>query len=303
MQAPLIQLIRKSRQIQNSRTHLPSLRVEGTPKAFELLHHLPYRGLAIVGTRKPQNQSLQFLRKLFRSLPPSQLIILSGLARGIDAEAHLCALDHDIPTIAVLGGGLNFTYPRQHAALRRRILENSGLIISPFEDNSPPVPKMFASRNRYIALLSRCVWMIEAPQKSGALITAREALRASIPVFCPPAFPDDPFRQGNTTLLQGEANALWSSESLLEVWPDLKLGSKGLFPQNPVKFPHLHQLQKVILTLQSRNSFVSLIDLLEWAEAEGWGRQKLLLTLYQGLASECLETKGGGYRLGKNTTL
>src|SRR4051812_39077234 len=94
--------------------------IQGTPKAIELLECLPDRGLAVVGTRNPQTRSIGSLKKWILELEGSRLIILSGLARGIDTVAHGSALEAGLPTIAILGAGLDIDYPRQNQELRQK---------------------------------------------------------------------------------------------------------------------------------------------------------------------------------------
>jgi hypothetical protein len=105
-----------------------SLFYEGHPESLRLLANLPDRGLAIVGTRDPMDQTVRDLTRWVERLATSKLIIISGFARGIDQAAHSAALKAGLPTVAILGAGLNRDYPDGSGSLRRRIVEAGGLI-------------------------------------------------------------------------------------------------------------------------------------------------------------------------------
>ena len=127
--------------------------------------------LAIVGARAATIYGRNSALKLAEELATQGIIITSGLARGIDTEAHRGALNVGGKTIAVLGSGLNVIYPRENTKLFNEISE-SGIVISEFPLDTPPEPNNFPMRNRIISGLSRGVVVVEAREKSGALITA-----------------------------------------------------------------------------------------------------------------------------------
>ena len=170
----------------------PCLRVQGNASAFELLERLPQHGLAIVGTRTPQPRSLlqvrNRLREMKRSSLGSSIIVVSGLALGVDACAHQEALDLGLPTIGVLGFGTEHFYPKENEALRDRILQSGGLLVSEYADDEQALPGYFIQRNRIIAGLSRATWIVEAGFKSGALNTAKWARDSERKVFADSLF-------------------------------------------------------------------------------------------------------------------
>ena len=194
--------------------------------ALSLLDQLPYAGLAIVGTRNPQPRSLRFTRDLIEGLAPYPRIILSGLALGIDQAAHEAALVFGLPTIAVLGCGHEHHYPDGSHEIRSRIVEAGGLIVSEFAPQEEPRPYRFVQRNRLIATAASATCMIEASQRSGALITADYAFQLDRPVFAMPNFPGERGFEGNQRLLDGHsAQPLWGPHSLGSVW--LELATSG----------------------------------------------------------------------------
>ncbi len=200
--------------------------IEGRESAFRLIERLPDDGLAVVGTRSPDRRALFLLDETVRRLRGSPLIILSGLARGVDSAAHEAALAAGLPTVAVLGCGIRNTYPPENTRLRARIVEAGGLIVSDFPPDAEPLPSYFISRNRLIAGFASATWIVQSGYRSGALNTARWAVRQDRRLFVTPSFPGDPSFLGNESLLVREdaAIALWSAESLASHWISLFSG-------------------------------------------------------------------------------
>lgn len=159
--------------------------------------------LSVVGTRSHTRYGEKVTRQLITGLAESMpaTVIVSGLARGIDAIAHEQALNSGLSTIAVLGGGLCDIYPREHRALAERIA-GQGALISEFHMNERPLARNFPIRNRVIGALSDAVLVIEAGDRSGALITASFALNYGRPVLAVPGNIDQPASQGTNRLLQ-----------------------------------------------------------------------------------------------------
>jgi DNA protecting protein DprA len=200
--------------------------IEGRESAFRLIDRLPADGFAIVGTRSPDRRALFLLVETVRRLRGSPLIILSGLARGIDSAAHEAALAAGLPTIAVLGCGIRTTYPPENTRLRKRIVEAGGLIISDFPPEAEPLPSYFISRNRLIAGFASATWIVQSGYRSGALNTAHWAVKHERALYVTPSFPGDPSFLGNESLLLKEVSAkpLWSAESLATHWISLFSG-------------------------------------------------------------------------------
>jgi DNA protecting protein DprA len=200
----------------------PELFIQGSKAALKLLEKLPDQGLAIVGTRQPQPRSLSLIKKAVHELSGSGLVVISGLARGIDSAAHQASLEARIPTIAILGTGHHLSYPRENELLRQKILSCNGLIISEFPPHSTARSFHFLKRNRLIAGWAKATLVVEAPFRSGALNTARWARELNRTCFTVPCFPGDPALSGNQTLLDRDhALAFWGSHSLGSVWMEL----------------------------------------------------------------------------------
>lgn len=194
--------------------------IRGKESAFQLLAKLPTHGLTIVGSRFPKSESRILVRDTLRSMRGSPLIILSGIARGIDAEAHLGALNAGLPTIAVLGGGFDRFYPESNLELGHKILESGGLWISEFPPETEPKPYFFLQRNRLLASFSSGTWIVEAGGKSGTLSTADFAFESSKHVWVTPSFPNDSAFEGNLKLLRRhpECELFFDASSFASVW-------------------------------------------------------------------------------------
>jgi DNA processing protein len=153
---------------------------------------------------------------LGRELAAAGVAVISGLARGIDGEAHRGALDSGGLTLAVLGCGIDRDYPASHAQLSRRI-EEQGLVVSEYEPGVEPAPWRFPARNRIIAGLSEAVVVVEARERSGALITADFALDEGREVFAVPGEITSSLSSGTNALLKLGATPLTSPGDVLEV--------------------------------------------------------------------------------------
>jgi DNA processing protein len=176
---------------------------------------LARRLVAVVGARACSPYGAQVARMLGRELAAAGLIVISGLARGIDGEAHRGALDSGGLTLAVLGCGIDRDYPASHAQLSRRI-EEQGLVLSEYEPGVEPAPWRFPARNRIIAGLSEAVVVVEARERSGALITADFALDEGREVFAVPGEITSTLSAGTNALLKLGATPLTSSADVLE---------------------------------------------------------------------------------------
>ena len=143
--------------------------------------------LTIVGTRNPSPYSLQVEKTICHDLVQMGFVPVTGYAVGIDITANRCALEADKPSIALMGCGLDVAYPQPHANLKYEIARR-GLILSEFLPGTSPAPSNFPLRNRVLSGLSVGTFVIQAPARSGALITAENAMEQGRDVFCiPPA--------------------------------------------------------------------------------------------------------------------
>ncbi len=173
------------------------------------------QALAIVGARKGSHAGRAFTRQLSGDLAALGFTIVSGLARGIDADAHEGALASAGRTVAVLGCGIDRTYPPEHQKLRQRI-EQQGAVLSEFPMGTSPQSFHFPQRNRVISGLSLGVIVTEATLKSGSLITARMALEQNREVFAVPGNVTHPLSQGPHHLIQQGAKLVEKPWDIVE---------------------------------------------------------------------------------------
>jgi len=200
--------------------------------AVELLGR---RSVAIVGARACSSYGSQVARLLGRELASAGLVVISGLARGIDGEAHRGALEAGGQTIAVLGCGIDRDYPAAHAQLAGRVGE-SGLVVSEYAPGVEPAPWRFPARNRIIAGLAAATVVVEARERSGSLITADFALEAGREVFAVPGEITSALSAGTNALLRLGATPLTSAADVLEVLGiELASVAPPVFAEDPAR--------------------------------------------------------------------
>ncbi len=179
-------------------------------------------GLSIVGARRATPYGRDIARRLSRELASSGLTIVSGLARGIDAAAHLGALEAQEGkgrTLAVLGSGLDCLYPPEHRELSEQIA-GQGALLSELDLDEPPLAQNFPRRNRIITGLTLGTLVVEAAEKSGSLISARLALEQDREVFAVPGPVSSPGSEGVHALLRDGARLVTRAEHVLEEFRD-----------------------------------------------------------------------------------
>ncbi len=175
----------------------------------------PERIVSIVGTRRITDHGKIITKQLVESMVPYGVTIVSGLAYGVDIEAHKAALDMGLPTIAVLGHGLNKVYPSAHARYAVQMLENGGLL-SEFTTDTKPDRENFPMRNRIVAGMTDATIVIESGEKGGSMITADLANGYSRDVFAVPGRIGDDRSAGCNMLIKSHRAALLSSVKDLE---------------------------------------------------------------------------------------
>lgn len=210
--------------------------------------------VSIVGTRKPTEYGIRWTRQISTALAKNGFTVVSGMAEGIDTESHLATMKAGGRTLAVLGTGVDVIYPQKNRDLYKQIL-TSGLVLSEYPTKTPPDRTHFPRRNRIIAGLTRAVLVMEAPIKSGALITAQYANEFGRDVYALPGRLDDQPSQGCLKLLyQGAAPILRELDELLKML--------GAIPQvdvmetitQPLPIPSLPpELQQVIDAISSES--------------------------------------------------
>ncbi|HKD68886.1 MAG TPA: DNA-processing protein DprA [Candidatus Binataceae bacterium] len=172
--------------------------------------------VAIVGARAASDAALHMAHRLGLEFAIKRIAVISGLARGIDAQAHRGTLEGNGRTIAVLGCGIDIIYPPEHRNLAETIIAQGGALLSEVPLGSAPAPENFPVRNRLIAGMSLGVVVVEAAEKSGSLITARLALEQNRQVFAVPGSPLTGKTRGSNRLLKEGARLVDCVEDVIE---------------------------------------------------------------------------------------
>ncbi|NLY73476.1 MAG: DNA-protecting protein DprA [Tissierellia bacterium] len=200
------------------------LRLQNIEEVPEFLYYIGDRSLlnkktvTIVGTRRPTARGRHQTRKIVEKLISRDIVVVSGFAKGIDEEAHRAALELGGTTIAVLGAGLDSTYPRGRDWLRRET-EKRGLILSEYERDQEPRPWHFPKRNRLLSGLSPITIVVEATIESGTMITARQALSQNRNLWVVPGPPESEMSLGPNYLIFQGANPLYHYD-LIDHWEE-----------------------------------------------------------------------------------
>ena len=183
-----------------------ALRLNDVPNALTV---------GIVGTRRPSSYGKRWTQRLSTRLARKGAVIVSGLAAGIDTDAHTSCLQQRGLTVAVLGTGADMVYPRWNIGLYQQIVE-TGLVVSEYPDGTGPDKKHFPQRNRIIAGLSRAILVTEAPARSGALITSRLANDYCREVYALPCGLDSAQGEGCLNIISQGAQMILGEESLVD---------------------------------------------------------------------------------------
>jgi len=203
---------------------------------------LSQTAVAVVGARACSSYGRSVARSLGRELAAAGLAVVSGMARGIDGDVHRGALEAGV-TVAVLGCGIDRDYPAAHAELARRICER-GLIVSEYEPGIEPAPWRFPARNRIIAGLCEATVVVEARERSGALITADFALEEGRDVFAVPGEITSALSAGTNALIRLGAIPVTCAGDILELF--------DLVPAKPEGAPLGPDAQALLESLRDR---------------------------------------------------
>ncbi|MDP3778605.1 MAG: DNA-processing protein DprA [bacterium] len=238
--------------------------------------------VGIVGTRRPTPYGREVAASITTGLAHQGLVIVSGLAVGIDTVAHEAALAAKNPTVAVIGSGIDerSLFPQQNIGLSRRIVEQGGTIISEYAPGTPPMKEHFPLRNRIIAGLSRGIFVAEARERSGALITAQLALDQNRDVFAAPGSIFSPSSVGPNLLIQQGAKLILKTDDILSEW-DMQIS----YTSHTDSDTNLDNNEKTVLKLleqeltidelseQTKIQTPILMSLLSLLELKGYVRQ------------------------------
>lgn len=277
--------------------------LSGAPSPLFYRGLLPPKDLpliAVVGTRKATPEGRTLARRIARACAERTIGVVSGLALGIDGAAHEGALAGGGRTFAVMANGLDRVYPPSHETLAARMLAAGGGIFSEYPAGTPALPHQFLERNRIIAGLCIATVVIEAPERSGAIATARNAAEAGREVFVFPGDPDHPNYRGAHRLIRNGARLVTSAEDIFEdmgiagarkeTQPKLfGEGEDGAVPTGE------NEAQRALLAALATTQEILSIDKLVRStklEPKIVGRELALLLL-----SEKVEEERGGFRL------
>lgn len=191
----------------------PILYYRGKVKALENQGKIP--AIAMVGTRHPTEHGKRWTANISAALAETGFTIVSGMAQGVDGVAHSACLKASGRTIAVLGTGIDLVYPAHHRSLYDE-LTAKGLILSEYPAGTKPDRSNFPARNRIIAGLSRATLVMEAPQRSGSLITAHYAMDFDRDVYALPNSPEQQQSAGCLELIRRGAGMIWDEKTLIE---------------------------------------------------------------------------------------
>ena len=222
--------------------------IHNPPYALYYVGKLPEENrktVAIVGARTRSAYGSQVATELGKTLAQNGVQVVSGLARGIDRDAHQGALDGGGDTYAVLGCGVDICYPNENKYLYNKMIETGG-VISEYTPGTKPVPGQFPARNRIIAGLCECIVVVEAKEKSGSLITADFAMEEGRDIYAVPGRICDALSQGCNRLIKQGAGALINIDDFLS---DLDVLSEINYTQMDFRKNLLEKDERLVYSL------------------------------------------------------
>jgi len=250
------------------------------PKSFKKLENPPIviygkgdksclktpQTLGVVGTRKVTSYGKDVTESLVAQLTNFGFTVVSGMALGVDAIAHISCLDHKGKTIAVLGNGVDLPFPRENQSLYQKILEKRGVVISEYPPGANPTKGSFPARNRLIAALSLGVLIPEAATGSGSLITAEYAKKLGKPIFAVPGPITSRMSDGTSQLLQDGAVLVRSAQDIVKVLNISSKSSQTKSKRDFSKLPLSKNELKVCKSLENEN--LSIDDIFQKTKIE-----------------------------------
>lgn len=222
--------------------------IHDPPVLLYLLGSLPDEGMpkvSLIGARRCTDYGLRAARDLSRSLAANGVVVVSGMASGIDSMAHKGAIEGGGLTVAVLGCGVDVCYPSENRDLRRQILEN-GCLISEYPPEEKPLPGYFPARNRIISGLSRITVVTEAAKRSGTLITVGQALDQGREVMAVPGNINSRQSEGTNSMIKDGAGVVTEADDILRA---LGIERKARRTDKPNRSANLAHNEKIVYDL------------------------------------------------------
>jgi DNA processing protein len=217
--------------------------------------------VGIVGTRQATSYGKKVIETIVEDLVPHQAMILSGLAYGIDIHAHRTAIKHQLPTVAIMGSGIDVIYPGNHSDIARKMMDSGGIVTENFFGTKPDAHN-FPSRNRIIAGMCDALIVVEAAETGGALITAEIANSYNKDVFAIPGSLGQTYSEGCNKLIKINKAALFTSVSDLEYIMNWVTGVAGEVRRTP-KVELTFDEQQIVDTITTKGASMQ-IDELAW---------------------------------------
>lgn len=236
-----------------------------------------HRTVGIVGTRQPSPQGVAVCEELIEGLKPYNILLISGLAYGIDIAAHRKCLELDVPTLGILGHGFATMYPPSHRSIAEKMTENGGLITE-YPSDTKPDKENFPMRNRIIAGLCDALVVVETAAKGGSMITAHMANEYNKDVFAVPGRVKDKLSQGCNHLIKThKALLLESADDIAYIMRWDELDARKLIQQQ--LFVELNDAEKIIVNLLNQSPEASIDKLIVETNFAGSEMASLLLNL------------------------
>ena len=220
----------------------------------------PERSVAVVGSRRATHHGKDDTARLIEQLKPLGTMVVSGLAYGIDTAAHSSALANELPTVAVLGHGLDRIYPAQNRHLATEILNHGGALVTEYPSDTSINPSYFPARNRIIAAMSDATVVVEASEKGGALITATIAASYQRDVFAVPGRIGDTYSRGTNNLIASNKAILLRSAEDIALYLGWPVDSVAPATQQSL-FPTLEHNEKIIVDLLNTHGQLTLDEI------------------------------------------
>ncbi len=229
----------------------------------------PAKAISIVGTRTCDSYGKQFCQALIEAIKPHSPTIISGLAHGIDAAAHLAAVEHGLPTVGCVAHGLDKLYPPLHKPLAERMKRHGGLV-SEFFSGTTIAPEMFPMRNRIIAGMSDCTIVVQTDMKGGSMITAHIAQSYGREVFAVPGRVNDALSRGCHKLIKTNMAAiLTSAEDLVNY---MQWDQTATVVQSQLAFPEHTDSNAALILSALHEQIDKTFDELLSHTGMGWGQ-------------------------------